>query len=203
MKRGQFVTFEGIDGAGKSSQIGALESFLKEAGLEVVRTREPGGTPLAEKIRALLLNDPMNVVTETLLFFASRSEHIADVIEPALSRGAWVLSDRFTDATFAYQVGAKGYSAHDVETLETLVQGTLQPDHTVLFDLSPRLAAERLAASRSADRFEREDEAFFAAVRSAYLDRARRFPGRFTILDAGQDVASITETLLLEAQTWL
>ena len=195
MSRGVFITFEGIDGAGKSTQIAALAAYLKEHGHEVVRTREPGGTPLAEKIRALLLSEPMQVSTETLLFFASRAEHIADVIEPALKRGAWVLSDRFTDATFAYQVGAKGQSAHFVETLEKLVQGDLQPDHTVLFDITPEIAATR--------RFESEDLAFFSAVRAAYLRRAEASGKRFFILDATQNPETMTERLLEEACTWL
>lgn len=203
MSRGVFITFEGIDGAGKSTQIAALATYLKEHGHEVVRTREPGGTPLAEKIRALLLSEPMQVSTETLLFFASRAEHIADVIEPALKRGAWVLSDRFTDATFAYQVGAKGQSAHFVETLEKLVQGDLQPNHTVLFDITPEIAATRRAKARAADRFESEDLAFFSAVRAAYLRRAEVSGKRFFILDATQNPETMTERLLAEARTWL
>ena len=203
MSRGVFITFEGIDRAGKSTQISAQAAYLKEHGHEVVRTREPGGTPLAEKIRALLLSEPMQVSTETLLFFASRAEHIADVIEPALKRGAWVLSDRFTDATFAYQVGAKGQSAHFVETLEKLVQGDLQPDHTVLFDITPEIAATRRAKARAADRFESEDLAFFSAVRAAYLRRAEASGKRFFILDATQNPETMTERLLEEACTWL
>ena len=122
MTRGKFITFEGIDGAGKTTQIQALQRFLTDRGIEVVRTREPGGTPLGEKIRALLLNDDMNLMAETLLFFAARSQHITDVIVPALQRGAWVLSDRFTDATYAYQVGGKGFEAQKVLALEAMVQ---------------------------------------------------------------------------------
>ncbi len=203
MERGKFITFEGIDGAGKSTQIDALCEFLKAQGIEVVRTREPGGTPLAEKIRALLLHEPMQVLTETILFFASRAEHIADVIEPALSRGAWVVSDRFTDATFAYQVGAKGESAQVVETLEAMVQKGLQPDCTLLFDLNPEEAAKRRAAARAADRFEAEDVDFFTSVRKAYLKRAQKYPHRFFILDASEKPAAITEKILTKAQTWL
>ncbi len=203
MERGKFITFEGIDGAGKSTQIDALCEFLKSKGIEVVRTREPGGTPLAEKIRDLLLHDSMQVLTETILFFASRAEHIADVIEPALARGAWVLSDRFTDATFAYQVGAKGESAEVVETLEAIVQKDLQPDCTVLFDIEPELAAKRRAAARAADRFEAEDVHFFTSVRKAYLKRAEKFPNRFFILDASDKPEAITEKLLTKAKTWL
>ncbi|MDO4937158.1 MAG: dTMP kinase, partial [Sutterellaceae bacterium] len=150
---GKFITFEGIDGAGKTTQINALQTWLESQGIEVVRTREPGGTPLGEKIREMLLHDDMDVTAETLLFFASRAEHIAKVIRPAIARGAWVLSDRFTDATYAYQVGGKAYDPEKVELLETLVQGTLQPDCTVLFDIDPAIAAKRLAAARAADRF--------------------------------------------------
>ena len=197
MSRGVFITFEGIDGAGKSTQIDAFATFLKRHGHEVVRTREPGGTPLAEKIRMLLLNEPMTVSTETLLFFAARAEHIADVIEPALKRGA------FTDATYAYQVGGKGESARFVETLEKLVQGSLQPDHTVLFDITPELAATRRAKARAADRFESENSVFFSAVRQAYLTRAVRSPNRFFILDASLPPNVMTQRLLAEASTWL
>ncbi len=203
MERGKFITFEGIDGAGKSTQIDALCDFLKAQRIEVVRTREPGGTPLAEKIRALLLHEPMQVLTETILFFASRAEHIAGVIEPALSRGAWVVSDRFTDATFAYQVGAKGESAQVVETLEAMVQKGLQPDCTLLFDLNPEEAAKRRAAARAADRFEAEDVDFFSSVRKAYLKRAQKYPHRFFILDASEKPAAITEKILTKAKTWL
>ncbi len=200
--RGRFITFEGIDGAGKSSQIDAAEAALKARGLEVVRTREPGGTPLAEKIRALLLTDDMGTDCETLLFFAARAEHLEKVIRPALARGAWVLSDRFTDATYAYQVGGKGYSAQAVESLEKLVQGDLTPDKTVLFDIDPRIAAERLAKARAADRFEAEGLAFFTGVRNAYLDRARANPGRFVILNSAEPLEAVREKLLTEVNSW-
>ncbi len=203
MNQGKFITFEGIDGAGKTTQIDALEAWLRARGLEVVRTREPGGTPLGEKIRALLLADDMDVTAETLLFFAARAEHIARVIAPALARGAWVLSDRFTDATYAYQVGGKGFDARKVEQLEALVQGTLQPFRTVLFDLAPETAARRLAAARAADRFERESRDFFNRVREAYLARAQRAPGRFFIVDAAREPQRITEALLTEAASWM
>lgn len=192
MQQGRFITFEGIDGAGKTTQIDALEAWLVSTGREVVRTREPGGTPLGEKIRAMLLNDDMDVTAETLLFFASRAEHIARVIVPALARGAWVLSDRFTDATYAYQVGGKGFSGEEVEALETWTLGTFRPDGTVLFDLSPEVAAARRAfRSRGSDRFERESAEFFARVREAYLDRAKRQPERFLIVNAEHSVDEI------------
>ena len=201
-QRGVFITFEGIDGAGKTTQIDALERWLKQEGVEVVRTREPGGTPLGEAIRGMLLHEGMHVTTETLLFFAARAEHIARVIEPALARGAWVLSDRFTDATYAYQVGAKGYPARHVEALEALVQGDLQPDHTVLFDVEPEIAAERLARVRELDRFETEDVEFFRNVRQAYLTRAAQMPSRFFILNTNRDKTLVCEELLAEARKW-
>ena len=201
--RGRFITFEGIDGAGKSSQIDAVEAFLKGRGQEVVRTREPGGTPLAEKIRGLLLSDAMGTDCETLLFFAARAEHIREVIRPALSRGAWVLSDRFTDATYAYQVGGKGYPAQRVELLEQLVQGDLTPDKTVLFDLDPAIAAARLAKARAADRFESEGLPFFTGVRNAYLTRARANPDRFVILNSAEPLDVVRSKILAEAETWL
>lgn len=203
MQQGRFITFEGIDGAGKTTQIDALEAWLVSTGREVVRTREPGGTPLGEKIRAMLLNDDMDVTAETLLFFASRAEHIARVIVPALARGAWVLSDRFTDATYAYQVGGKGFDPAKVEALESLVQGSLQPFRTILFDIAPEEAARRLAKARAADRFERESCDFFTRVREAYLHRAERSPERFMILDAAQSPQAITEELLAKARQWI
>ncbi len=203
MARGKFITFEGIDGAGKTTQIDALHRFLEQKGVEVVRTREPGGTPLGEKIRALLLNDEMGVAAETLLFFATRAEHLEKVIEPALARGAWVLSDRFTDATYAYQVGGKDYPAQDVLALEALVQKGFGPDKTVLFDIAPETAAKRLAKARAADRFETQSLQFFERVRAAYLDRAGREPGRFVTLDASLAPEVITASLLKEAQEWL
>ena len=202
MQQGRFITFEGIDGAGKTTQIDALEAWLVSTGREVVRTREPGGTPLGEKIRAMLLNDDMDVTAETLLFFASRAEHIARVIVPALARGAWVLSDRFTDATYAYQVGGKGFDPAKVEALEALVQGSLQPFRTILFDIAPEEAARRLAKARAADRFERESCDFFTRVREAYLHRAERSAERFVILDAAQSPQAITEELLAKARQW-
>lgn len=203
MQQGRFITFEGIDGAGKTTQIDALEAWLVSTGREVVRTREPGGTLLGEKIRAMLLNDDMDVTAETLLFFASRAEHIARVIVPALARGAWVLSDRFTDATYAYQVGGKGFDPAKVEALEALVQGSLQPFRTILFDIAPEEAARRLAKARAADRFERESCDFFTRVREAYLHRAERSPERFVILDAAQSPQAITEELLAKARQWI
>lgn len=203
MQPGKFITFEGIDGAGKSTQIDRLEVWLVGRGIEVVRTREPGGTPLGEKIREILLFDDMDVTAETLLFFAARAQHMAEKIVPALRRGAWVLSDRFTDATYAYQVGGKGFEAAKVLALEAMVHGTLQPDCTVLFDIAPEVAAARLAQARAADRFEKESTNFFTRVREAYLTRAKADADRFLIVDASRAPDAITEELLAKARTWI
>lgn len=200
--RGRFITFEGIDGAGKSTQIDVIETTLKARGLEVIRTREPGGTPLGEVIRKELLSVSMDPATETLLFFASRAEHIAQVIKPALNRGAWVLSDRFTDATYAYQVGGRGFPAHKVEELERWTHGDLQPDRTVLFDIDPQVAAQRVAQARSLDRFEKESLDFFTRVRNAYLTRAKQSPDRFLIINSMQDKETVSEVLRKEFSTW-
>ena len=200
--RGRFITFEGIDGAGKSTQIDVIEATLKARGLEVIRTREPGGTPLGEVIRKELLSVDMDPATETLLFFASRAEHIAKVIRPAIERGAWVLSDRFTDATYAYQVGGRGFPAHKVEELERWTQGELQPDRTVLFDIDPQVAAERVAKARQLDRFEKESLDFFTRVRNAYLTRAQQTPERFLIVNSMQDKALVSDILRKEFSTW-
>lgn len=200
--RGKFITFEGIDGAGKSSQIDAVQAYLCGQGIEVVRTREPGGTPLAEKIRGLILSEAMGTDCETLLLFAARAEHVEKVIRPALLRGAWVLSDRFTDATYAYQVGGKGCSAEAVRWLEEWVQRGLTPDKTVLFDIDPAVAAARLAKARAADRFEAESVTFFTGVRQAYLERARNHPDRFVIVDSSQPLEAVRGRILAEAATW-
>lgn len=200
--QGRFITFEGIDGAGKSTQIDVIEATLKARGLEVIRTREPGGTPLGEVIRKELLSVSMDPSTETLLFFASRAEHIAKVIKPALERGAWVLSDRFTDATYAYQVGGRGFPAEKVEELERWTHGDLQPDRTVLFDIDPEVAAKRVAQARSLDRFEKESLDFFTRVRNAYLTRAKQSPERFYIVNSMQDKDTVSEILRKEFSTW-
>ena len=200
--RGRFITFEGIDGAGKSTQIDVIEATLKARGLEVIRTREPGGTPLGEVIRKELLSVEMDPATETLLFFASRAEHIAKVIRPAVERGAWVLSDRFTDATYAYQVGGRGFPAQKVEELEKWTQGDLQPDRTVLFDIDPEVAAQRVAQARNLDRFEKENLDFFTRVRNAYLTRAKQSPQRFLIVNSMQDKETVSDILRKEFSTW-
>ena len=185
-KRGKFITLEGMDGAGKSTHIPTIIAALKARGIEVVSTREPGGTRLGEQLRALLLHDTMHVETETLLMFAARREHIETVIAPALKRGAYVLSDRFTDATYAYQCGAKGVSANKIKQLEKWVQGKLQPDLTLLFDVPVEISMKRLTTAREPDKFEREDAKFFEKLRSAYLTRAEENPTRFRVVDANQ-----------------
>jgi len=181
---GKFITLEGMDGAGKSTHIPNIIKILQARGFEVVSTREPGGTALGERLRELLLHEPMHAETETLLMFAARREHIATVIRPALARGAYVLSDRFTDATYAYQCGAKGVPATKIQILEQWVQSELQPDVTLLFDVPVEVSMQRLAATRVPDKFEREDADFFSRIRQAYLQRAQENPTRFRVIDA-------------------
>ena len=193
--RGQFITFEGIDGAGKSTHIGFVAALLEAGGKTVVTTREPGGTRLGEKLRELLLHEKMHLETEALLMFAARREHIAQVIEPALARGDWVISDRFTDATFAYQGGGRKLDLHKLDVLEQWVHPRLQPDLTLLFDVPLEVARARLDASRALDKFEQEQEDFFAATRAEYLRRAAQFPQRFRIVDATPPIASVHKVL--------
>jgi len=200
--KSRFITFEGIDGAGKSSQIAAAVALIESRGLSVVQTREPGGTPLAEKLRALLLHEAMHLETEAMLMFAARREHLAVLIEPALAEGRWVVSDRFTDATYAYQVGGRGLDEARFTALEQWVHPHLQPDLTLLFDLDPVEAARRLAGTGEApDRFEREKADFFERVRNAYLRRAAADPARIRIIDAAQSPEAIrreVEGIVLE-----
>jgi dTMP kinase len=194
--RGKFITLEGIDGAGKSTHVAWLAERLRRGGREVVVTREPGGTPLGEKLRALLLSEAMEIGTETLLMFAARQEHVAKLIRPALDRGAWVLSDRFTDATFAYQGGGRGFPAVRLEALEAWVQEGLQPDLTFFFDVPIDVGQTRLKAAQGAlDRFEREAREFHERVRAAYLERSARYPARFRVVDATRPIADIRKTL--------
>lgn len=193
--RGKFITLEGMDGAGKSTHIPNIIKILEAHGLEVVSTREPGGTKLGEQLRTLLLHESMHPETETLLMFAARREHIANVIEPALARGAYVLSDRFTDATYAYQCGAKGVSSDKIKQLETWVQGDLQPDMTLLFDVPVEITLARLASAREPDKFERENAAFFDKLRQAYLTRAKENPARFHIIDANQALDKVKQSV--------
>jgi dTMP kinase len=191
----RFISFEGIDGAGKSTHIGFVADFLTARGMAPICTREPGGTALGEQLRQLLLHQTMHLETETLLMFASRREHIAEVIAPALARGQWVISDRFSDASFAYQGGGRGLARSKLEALEQWVHPHLQPDLTLLFDVPPDVARVRLDATRELDKFEREQSAFFCATRNEYLRRAAQFPQRFRIIDATRTIAEIQEQL--------
>ena len=215
--QGVFISFEGIDGAGKSTHIDALAQALRTAGRSVVLTREPGGTPLAEKIRALALHEPMDALTEALLMFAARRDHLTRVIVPALARGDVVLCDRFTDATFAYQGGGRGFDWDALSLLESLAQdlqepqadmvhgSLIQPELTIWFDLPPAVAAERLAGSRVPDKFEAQPAAFFEAVRAGYARRAREDAARFARIDADQPLAAVGQAVhaAVQARGWL
>lgn len=196
-RKGRFITFEGVDGAGKSTQLALAEKLLKDRGVASIVTREPGGTAIGEKLRELLLNgtDAPLAETEALLMFAARREHIDKVIRPALSRAETVLCDRFTDATFAYQGGGSGVDTAKLEILERWVQGNLQPDLTLYFDVSTVVARARLGDLRVADRFEREPDAYFERVRQAYLDRARAHPERIKVIDASADATEVNKTV--------
>jgi dTMP kinase len=202
--KGRFITFEGIDGAGKSTHIAAVAQRLRDAGATFVSTREPGGTPLAETLRGLVLNTAMDAMTELLLVFAARRDHLQQVIVPALARGEMVLCDRFTDATFAYQGAGRGLPMGLLNELEAWVQGELQPDLTLWFDLPADMAAQRRAQARSADRFEQQDLEFFERVRSGYEARAAAAPQRFARIDAALDRDTVARqiTAVLEARAW-
>lgn len=201
-KMGKFITLEGMDGAGKSTHIPTIIEQLKRKVLangepvEVVSTREPGGTVLGEQLRELLLHTPMHAETESLLMFAARREHIVNVIAPALARGAYVLSDRFTDASYAYQCGAKGVDLHKMQQLENWVQGELQPDYTLLFDVPVEVSMQRLALARTPDKFERETADFFTKIRDSYLSRAAQYPNRFRVIDANQPIEVVKQLVL-------
>ena len=207
----RFITFEGIEGVGKSTQVAALRGALSQRGIDCVITREPGGTPLAEKIRGLVLEAGAESVpgpAELLLMFAARAVHLANLIEPALAAGRWVLCDRFTDASFAYQGGGRGLDAGMIGVLEDFVQGQRRPDLTLLLDLPVGQALAR-ARQRNpdapVDRFESERAAFFERVRAAYLARAAAFPARFVLVDAGAQPAVVTQAILavLESRQWI
>lgn len=196
---GLFITLEGPEGAGKSTNREFLAQQLRQLGREVVLTREPGGTPLAEQIRELLLassDEPMCSDTELLLVFAARAQHLHQVIRPALARGALVLCDRFTDATYAYQGGGRGLSRQRIAQLETFVQGDLRPDLTLIFDLPVEIGLSRAAARGRLDRFEQEGMKFFESVRSAYLDRAMQAPERYRVIDASMPLDDVQRALL-------
>lgn len=192
-QKGRFITLEGMDGAGKSTHIPNVIKQIELAGYTVVSTREPGGTPVGEALREILLHQDMDAETETLLMFAARKEHIAKVIAPALSQGQYVVCDRFTDASYAYQAGAKGVSDAKMQSIENWVQEGLQPDLTLLFDVPVEVSVSRLAKARVPDKFERESEAFFEKLRAAYLARAEKNPDRFHVINANQALDTVAE----------
>jgi dTMP kinase len=195
-EHGKFITLEGIDGAGKSTHHVWLIDFLQRQGKEVVATREPGGTSLGEKLRALLLSEPMHLETEALLMFAARREHLDKLILPALAAGKWVVSDRFTDASYAYQGGGRGLAPEKIMGLESWVQAGFQPDLTIVFDLPTDIAFERLSKTGNApDRFEQETREFFERVRESYLQRAGADPGRIKVIDSRQSISEIQKSL--------
>jgi dTMP kinase len=195
--RGKFITLEGIDGAGKTTHLRWLEHLLKEKGNTVIVTREPGGTPLGESLRGILLDgrQVMHAETEALLMFAARREHLDKVILPALSRGDWVVSDRFTDASFAYQGGGRGLSLEKLNELERWVQGEFQPDVTLYLDVSVISGRQRTSNIKQADRFEKEQDEFFRKVREAYLERAKKFPERIRVIDANQSLEDVRRSV--------
>ena len=193
---GKFITLEGIDGAGKSSHLGFIARRVEALGHRVHTTREPGGTPVGEKLRALLLNEKMHGDTEALLMFASRREQLIETIEPLLKKGVWVVCDRFTDSTYAYQCGGRGLPVSRVAELESWVHGELQPDMTFLFDAPLAIARDRLERNTAnPDKFEREQNEFFANVRAAYLRRAAQFPARIKVIDSARSLAKIEADL--------
>ncbi|MEJ2397144.1 MAG: dTMP kinase [Gammaproteobacteria bacterium] len=198
MTAGKFITLEGGEGAGKSSNIPFIEQFLREHGIDLVMTREPGGTPLSERIRDILLDkqeQQMTSDTELLLMFAARAQHLAQVIRPALARGQWVICDRFTDATYAYQGGGRGIPDERIAILEQWVQTDFRPDKTLVFDLPVATGMARAGQRSSPDRFEQEEHAFFERVRAAYMQRARAIPQRYAIIDAGQELSNVQQQI--------
>ena len=208
MTRGLFISFEGIDGAGKSTHIASVAELFRQAGRTVVLSREPGVTSLSEKLRELVLHEPMDALTEALLMFAARREHLVQVIEPALARGDVVLCDRFTDATFAYQGGGRGFDWQVLAQLERMVQalpdGALrQPELTVWFDLDPQIAAQRLASARVPDKFESQPADFFAAVRAGYAKRQAEMPARFARIDAAQSMEAVGADVGRVVSEWM
>lgn len=201
---GRFITFEGIDGAGKSTHVDAVAQRLRARGAEVLCTREPGGTPLAEALREIVLHRPMDGITEALLVFAARRDHVQQVIAPVLARGATIVCDRFTDASFAYQGGGRGVDIAWLEGLEHAVHGGLQPDLTLWLDVPAAVAAQRRAAARAADRFEQQDVDFFEHVRTAYAARCAAAPQRFVRIDSSLDRQTVARAIVaaLEARGW-
>ena len=201
--KGKFITFEGVDGAGKSTHIDEVISFLESQNISVKRTREPGGTKLGEKLRELLLHDEMDPETETLLMFAARRQHIAEIIKPNLDEGKFVLSDRFTDATYAYQYGGKQVAYSKIQTLEAWVHPDLKADLTLLFDLPVEISIDRLKKNRTPDKFEKESEAFFNRLRNVYLDLARQHPNRYKIINANQPIETVSRDVIEAIKTIL
>ena len=195
MNEAKFITFEGVDGAGKSTHLAWFTDALRQRGIDLVLTREPGGTPLGEKLREILLHEPMHAETEAMLMFAARREHLEQVIRPAMEQGTWVVSDRFSDASFAYQGGGRGVSIAKLEQLERWVQDDLQPDLTLLFDIPIEVARQRLASNASLDRFELEQGEFFERVRQAYLARAAKKPQRFIVIEAEKSISEVKQKL--------
>ena len=198
-KRGLFLTLEGAEGVGKSTNIGFITQYLEQRGIEYVHTREPGGTQLAERIRDLLLavqEEPMSELTELLLVFAARAQHLDKIIEPALATGKWVVCDRFTDATFAYQGAGRGLSMETIGQLQSMVQGDLRPDLTIILDLDPEIGMQRAGNRGELDRFEREQQSFFRHVRQGYLDIAKAEPDRCTVIDASKALEDVKRNLL-------
>ncbi|MBL3824380.1 MULTISPECIES: dTMP kinase [unclassified Marinobacter] len=204
--RGQFITFEGTEGVGKSTQLTNAASTLDQIGVDYIVTREPGGTPMAESIRELLLaprDEPVNEITELLLMFAARAQHLHTRILPALERGHWVLCDRFTDATFAYQGGGRGVPEERIALLETLVQGDIRPDHVIVLDAPVDTGMARARKRGELDRFEQEDLEFFQRIRDAYLARAKAQPARYQVIDASRPLAEVSEQVSGLLKQWL
>ncbi len=198
MQRGKFLTIEGTEGVGKSTNLVFVRDWLQSRGIEVILTREPGGTPLAEEIRDLLLakrEEPVDETAELLLVFAARAQHMAQVIKPALTRGAWVLSDRFTDATYAYQGGGRGLNKGVISQLEVMVQGELRPDLTLILDIDVQLGLKRARQRGELDRFESETIEFFERVRAAYNERAVASPQHYAVVNAGQELAKVQQDI--------
>lgn len=203
IRPGKFITVEGGEGVGKTTNIEFIQEFFAQRSIDLITTREPGGTPLAEAIREILLaksEESMDATAELLLVFAARAQHLAEVIKPALAAGQWVLCDRFTDATYAYQGGGRGLNIEHISLLENLVQQGLQPDLTVLLDIDPEIGMQRARARAELDRFEVESSRFFELVRACYLERAKQFPSRFLVIDAGLPLLDVQQTLAAALQ---
>tara|TARA_B110000305_G_scaffold85613_1_gene96419 strand:+ start:1179 stop:1793 length:615 start_codon:yes stop_codon:yes gene_type:complete len=197
MNKPLFISLEGVDGAGKTTHIHFIEDYFRTRGLPFYMTREPGGTDLGEKLRLLLLHEEMDALTETMLMFAARCEHIQTIIKPKLAQGITVVSDRFTDATYAYQAGGKGVDARSIDVLKSLVQKDLDPDLTFLFDVPVEISIERLKDTRTMDKFEREEPSFHQTIRNAYLDLAQSFPQRFHVLNGTHAIEAIQDEIKL------